>query len=69
MKPLSDVEVNAYLATGDWAGKAGGYAIQGPAATFIPWIRGSFTGIVGLPLAETATLLQAAGYPLYRTAT
>jgi len=66
MKPLSDAEVNAYLATGDWQGKAGGYAIQGPAGAFIPWISGSFTGIVGLPLAETAGLLQAVGYPLYQ---
>ena len=68
MKRLSDVEVNAYLATGDWDGKAGGYGIQGPAGAFIPWIGGSFTGIVGLPLSETAGLLQAAGYPLYKVA-
>lgn len=66
MKRLSDLEINAYLATGDWQGKAGGYAIQGPAGTFIPWITGSFTGIVGLPLAETAALLQSAGVPLYQ---
>jgi len=65
MKRLSDVELNAYLAGGEWQGKAGGYAIQGAAGAFIPWISGSFTGIVGLPLAETAALLQAAGYPLY----
>ncbi|AVO38780.1 Maf family protein [Pukyongiella litopenaei] len=61
MKRLSDTELNAYLASDDWRGKAGAYAIQGPAGVFIPWISGSFTGIVGLPLAETATLLQAAG--------
>ena len=67
MKRLSDLELNAYLATDDWQGKAGAYAIQGPASAFIPWISGSFTGIVGLPLAETAGLLQAAGYPLYRS--
>lgn len=66
MKRLSNEELNAYLATGDWEGKAGGYAIQGPAGAFIPWISGSFTGIVGLPLAETAALLTAAGYPLYK---
>lgn len=66
MKRLSDVEMNAYLASGEWQGKAGGYGIQGMAAAFIPWISGSFTGIVGLPLAETAALLQAAGWPLYR---
>ncbi len=66
LKRLSDIEVNAYLNAGDWQGKAGAYAIQGPAGAFIPWISGSFTGIVGLPLAETSGLLQAIGYPLYR---
>ena len=65
MKRLSDTELNAYLASGDWDGKAGGYAIQGPAGAFIPWISGSFTGIVGLPLAETATLLRAAGMEIF----
>ena len=65
MKRLSNPEVNAYLASNDWQGKAGGYAIQGPAGVFIPWINGSFTGVVGLPLTETAGLLTAAGYPLY----
>ncbi len=69
MKRLSNVELNAYLATNDWQGKAGGYAIQGPAGAFIPWISGSFTGIVGLPVAETSGLLQAAGYPLYKERT
>ena len=66
MKRLSDEELNAYLATNDWQGKAGGYGIQGPAGALIPWISGSFTAVVGLPLAETAGLLQAAGYPLWR---
>ncbi len=66
MKRLSDVELNTYLASEDWRGKAGGYAIQGPAGAFIPWISGSFTGIVGLPLAETAALLSAAGYPIHK---
>ncbi|MCR9157546.1 MAG: Maf family protein [Rhodobacteraceae bacterium] len=65
MKSLSDAEVNAYLASEDWRGKAGGYAIQGPAGAFVPWINGSFSAVVGLPLAETANLLMAAGYPLY----
>ncbi len=64
-KQLSDAEVNAYLASEDWRGKAGGYAIQGPASAFIPWINGSYTGIVGLPLAEAACLLTAAGIPIY----
>ena len=67
MKRLSDAELNAYLASGEWQGKAGGYAIQGLAGAFIPWISGSFTGVVGLPVAETAALLTAAGYPLYRS--
>jgi len=62
MKRLSDTEINGYLATGDWKGKAGGYAIQGPAAMFIPWIQGSYSAIVGLPVHETAQLLGAAGY-------
>ncbi|NGQ92771.1 septum formation protein Maf [Rhodobacter sp. HX-7-19] len=66
MKRLSDAELNAYLAGGEWEGKAGAYAIQGSAGAFIPWISGSFTGIVGLPLAETAALLQAAGWPVWR---
>lgn len=65
MKPLAEDELHAYLATGDWDGKAGGYGIQGPAGVLIPWISGSFTGIVGLPLSETANLLRASGYPLY----
>ncbi|WP_371226336.1 Maf family protein [Roseovarius sp. 2305UL8-3] len=68
MKNLSNEEVNAYLATDDWQGKAGGYGIQGPAGAFVPWLQGSFTGVVGLPLAETANLLIAAGHPLYKDA-
>jgi septum formation protein len=62
MKRLSDAEVNAYLASGDWHGKAGAYAIQGPAGAFIPWIQGSYSAVMGLPVAETAQLLTAAGY-------
>ena len=65
MKHLSDAELNAYIASNDWQGKAGGYGIQGPAGALIPWISGSFTGIVGLPLCETAGLLQAAGVAVY----
>ena len=61
VRPLSDADVNAYLAGGEWRGKAGGYAIQGLFGAHIPWLQGSFTGVVGLPLAETAGLLQAAG--------
>ncbi|WP_283177592.1 Maf family protein [Gemmobacter sp. 24YEA27] len=66
MKRLSDDEMNAYLASGDWQGKAGGYGIQGQAGAFIPWISGSYSGIMGLPVAETAQLLTAAGYPVWR---
>lgn len=58
-KRLSDEEIVAYLASGEWRGKAGSYAIQGSAARFIPWINGSYSGVVGLPLAETSTLLQS----------
>ncbi|MBU2960504.1 septum formation inhibitor Maf [Citreicella sp. C3M06] len=65
MKRLSAPEIASYVASGDWQGKAGGYGIQGPAGAFIPWISGSFPAVVGLPLAETANLLQAAGFPLY----
>ncbi len=68
MKRLSDMELNAYLASGEWQGKAGGYGIQGLAGAFIPWISGSFTGVVGLPVVETAALLAAAGYPVWRLA-
>lgn len=65
MKRLSRTELDAYLDSEDWQGKAGGYAIQGPAGAFIPWISGSYSAVMGLPLAETAQLLVAAGYPLY----
>jgi len=66
MKRLSDAEINGYLASGEWQGKAGGYGIQGLAGALIPWISGSFTGIMGLPVAETAALLSAVGYPVWR---
>ena len=65
LKRLSDAEVAGYLATGDWQGKAGGYAIQGPAAAFVAWIEGSHSAIVGLPLHETANLLRAAGMEIW----
>ncbi len=63
-KYLSDAELSAYIRSGEWQGKAGGYAIQGIAAAFIPWINGSYSNVVGLPLAETAGLLTGANYPL-----
>ena len=61
MKRLSAADIDAYIATGEWDGKAGAYGIQGYAARFIPWISGSYTGVVGLPLTETTGLLIAAG--------
>lgn len=66
MKPLSEAEIEAYIATDDWRGKAGGYAIQGPAAAFIPWMKGSYSSVMGLPLAETAALLRSAGIKVVR---
>ncbi|MEZ5733860.1 MAG: nucleoside triphosphate pyrophosphatase [Paracoccaceae bacterium] len=65
VKSLSDTEINAYLASDEWQGKAGGYGIQGRFGAFIPWLQGSFTGVVGLPVAETATLLAAAGVDIW----
>jgi septum formation protein len=61
-KRLSDDEIRAYLAGGEWHGKAGGYAIQGSAEGLIAWIGGSHSGVVGLPLFETRALLKAAGF-------
>ena len=63
-KPLSPAEIDAYLAGGEWHGKAGGYAIQGSAEGLIAWISGSHSGVIGLPLFETRALLKAAGFPL-----
>jgi septum formation protein len=63
-KPLSPAEIAAYLGTGEWRGKAGGYAIQGHAEGLIVWISGSHSGVVGLPLFETRALLKAAGFPV-----
>lgn len=56
-KRLHAAEITAYLATGEWQDKAGAYAIQGQAAAFIPWISGSYSNVVGLPLAEVTHLL------------
>lgn len=63
-KRLSDEEIAAYLACGEWRGKAGAYAIQGRAETLVRAMSGSFSGIVGLPLYETRALLRSAGYSL-----
>lgn len=58
---LSDADIDRYLASDEWQGKAGGYAIQGLAAAFIPAINGSYSNVVGLPLAEVSGLLRAVG--------
>jgi septum formation protein len=63
-KRLGTAEIDAYLASGEGLGKAGGYAIQGRAEALIRFISGSHSGVVGLPLFETRTLLTASGYPL-----
>ena len=60
-KRLSDAEIDAYIASGEWQGKAGGYAIQGSAEGLCLWLSGSHSGVVGLPLFETRRLLLAAG--------
>jgi septum formation protein len=61
-KRLSEAEIAAYLCSGEWRGKAGGYAIQGRAAALIRWVCGSYSNVVGLPLFETAQLLAGRGY-------
>ena len=61
-KRLSDAEIDAYIAGGEWHGKAGGYAIQGGAAPFVRRINGSYTAIVGLPLYEAVCMLEGLGY-------
>jgi len=64
-KRLSREEIEAYLASGEWAGKAGGYAVQGRAGAFVRFLSGSYTNVVGLPVFETAQLLQGNGYPVF----
>ena len=59
---LTDEEIAGYLASGEWQGKAGGYAIQGRAGAFVPAVTGSYSNVVGLPLAETAAMLRGLGY-------
>ena len=63
-KRFGEEELAAYLASGEWHGKAGAYAIQGRAEALVRMISGSHSGVVGLPLYETRALLRAAGYPL-----
>lgn len=64
-KRLSRDEIDAYLAAGEWRGKAGGYAIQGLAGGFVAKLIGSYSSVVGLPLYETLSLLGGEGYPIH----
>lgn len=62
-KRLDDHEIDAYITSREWEGKAGGYAIQGAAAAFIPWIGGAYANVVGLPVSEVVGALKGLGYP------
>lgn len=64
-KRLSSAEIDSYLATGEWRGKAGGYAIQGLAGAFVVRLVGSYSSVVGLPLYEAMTLLAGEGFPIH----
>ncbi len=64
-KSLTPGEIEGYIASNEWQGKAGGYGIQGLAGVFVRSLSGSYTTVVGLPLYETAALLQGAGYPAF----
>ena len=59
---LSDKEINEYLDTNEWQGKAGGYAIQGRASAFVPWLSGSYTGVMGFPMNEIKNVLESSGW-------
>ena len=61
-KNLSSHDIDYYISSGEWKGKAGGYAIQGLGSEFIPWISGSYSGVVGLPIAQTISLLKSLGW-------
>ncbi|MDF2765774.1 MAG: septum formation inhibitor Maf [Rhodospirillales bacterium] len=63
-QPLPAERMEAYIESGEWRGKAGGYAIQGRAAAFVRALNGSYSNVVGLPLYETAQLLRGFGYPI-----
>jgi septum formation protein len=65
-KRLSRDEMQTYIASEEWRGKAGGYAIQGRAAAFVRYLAGSHSGVVGLPLYETLHLLEGAGFPMLK---
>jgi septum formation protein len=64
MKRLSEEEIDYYAGHGEWLGKAGGYALQGYGEVYVRHIAGSYSNVVGLPLAETRVLLKSAGYPV-----
>lgn len=64
MKRLSDEEIDHYASHGEWRGKAGGYALQGYGEVYVRHIAGSYSNVVGLPLAETRLLLKSAGHPI-----
>ncbi|NNU81066.1 septum formation inhibitor Maf [Halovulum dunhuangense] len=68
LKRLSAQEIAFYLESGEWQGKAGGYGIQGIAGAFVPWIGGSYSNVVGLPLTETLALLNSVGIAPGRSA-
>lgn len=63
-KRLSSLDLDSYLASGEWRGKAGGYAIQGLAGSFVVKLLGSYPNVVGMPLFETATMLGGEGFPI-----
>ena len=64
-KRLSREDIESYLASGEWRGKAGGYAVQGFAGAFVVKLNGSYSNVVGLPLYEVMTLLTGEGYPVH----
>lgn len=64
-KRLSREDIESYLVSGEWRGKAGGYAIQGRAEAFVQQLQGSYSNVVGLPVHETVALLNGTGYPVY----
>lgn len=66
-KRLSREDMDSYIASGEWRGKAGGYAIQGRAEAFVRMLTGSHSAVIGLPLYETVHLLEGAGYPVFHS--
>ena len=66
-KRLSREDIDSYIASEEWRGKAGGYAIQGRAEAFVRMLTGSHSGVIGLPLYETVYLLEGAGYPVFHS--